>query len=91
MGILHAQQTGALDSRIPGGVQPRMRIQQATRAGAASAFNHQNGFIARGATRGGDKAPGVAQVFQIKQNGAGFTVASQIIEQFVDIDIQTVA
>ena len=68
-----------------------MGAEQRLRLMAAAAFDHQDRFIARGAARGGDKAPRVAQVFEIEQNGAGFAVARQKIEQIVNVGIQAIA
>ncbi len=90
MGILHPQQACALDGRIPGGIHPGVNMQQALRRRATAAFDHQNGFITRSATGGGDKAPGIAQVLQIEQDRAGFAVAGQEVEKLINVDIQTV-
>ncbi|MNC49508.1 hypothetical protein D3C75_986910 [compost metagenome] len=46
MGILHAQQTGALDSGIVGGIQPLLAVKQQLGLLAAAAFDHQNRFVA---------------------------------------------
>ena len=46
MGILDAQQAGALDGGVIGGVKPQLAVEQQLRLLAAAAFDHQNGLVA---------------------------------------------
>ena len=89
--ILNPQQTRALNSGVPGRIHTGIDVQQLLRRRTTPAFDHQDRLIARRATGRGDKATGVAKVFKIEQNSAGFTVASKEIEQVINVDIQAIA
>ena len=65
-------------------------MQQLLRRGTTAAFNHQDRLVSRGAARGGNKPARVAEMLKVEQNGAGFAVAGQKVQQVIDIYIQTI-
>ncbi len=68
-----------------------MRVQKTLGGRATTAFDHQDRFIARGTTGRRNKASGIAQMLKIEQDGTGFGIACQKIQQLVDIDVQPIA
>ena len=68
-----------------------MGAEQRLRFTAATALNHQNRLVAGGTARGGNETACVTEVFKVEQNGAGFTVARQEVEQVVDIFFEEIA
>ena len=66
-------------------------MQELLRSRTASAFNHQDWLITRCATGRRDKAAGITEVFEIEQNSAGFTVASEEVKQVINVNVQAIA
>ena len=89
MGILHAQQAGALDGGVIGGIQPQLAVEQQLRRWLRPLLITRMGLL-REALREAEKAPRV-MMFSDTAKWRWSCCRAPKVEQVVDVDVEAVA
>ena len=84
VGISNSQHAGAANGGI-------IDVVEAMAWVVATAFEYQDGLVARRGPGGGEKVAGIVQLVHIEQDGAGCAVAGELIQQLAEVYVTVIA